>query len=72
MKVRNYLVESKTDSHIVCKTIADVEQLLDGICYKLSPPNQLGDVYVSVPLWQPAREKYIAAKTAHCAKYGSN
>ena len=72
MKVRNYLVESQTDSHIVCKTIADVKQLLNGKCYSLSAPNQLGDVYVSVPLWREAREKYIAAKTAHCAKYGSN
>ncbi len=72
MKVRNYLIESQTDSHIVCKTIEDVETVLNGKCYNLSEPNLMGDVYVSVPLWREAREKYIAAKMKHVNQHGSN
>lgn len=72
MDVRQYLVESKTDSYFVCKSIQDVKQLLNGLEFECGSPDVMGDVAVFVPAWAKEREQYISAKVKYVNQYGSN
>ena len=72
MKIRNYRLETKSDSYLQCDSIAQVERLLNGLPYVCSEPDQLGDVIVSVPAYAAERKQYAELKSAYCNIYGAN
>ena len=71
--VRFYLVETSTDSHYQMDSIEKVYRHMakhGHTLYFFSEPNQLGDVYVSIPDLEESRKTYSQAKKEFCEKSG--
>ena len=71
--VRFYLVETSTDSHYQMDSIEKVYRHMaknGHTLYFFSEPNQLGDVYVSIPDLADCRKDYSELKAEFCDKFG--
>ncbi len=74
--VRKFLVETRNSDGYWCfstsQEVYDFMKKNNVTRFTWSKKDALGDVKVRVPAWAEGRADYIAAKTAACAKYGSN